>query len=101
MKRKTATMKDIADQLGLSVNAVSLALKDRPGVSDETRRQVMEVAQNIGYEIKQAKPTRTPGSKNICVLLRRFPGFPVLRPHSAGHRGGRQKGRLRCDHQLL
>ena len=70
MKRKTATMKDIADQLGLSVNAVSLALKDRPGVSDETRRQVMEVAQNIGYEIKQAKPTRTPGSKNICVLLR-------------------------------
>lgn len=73
MKRKTATMKDIADQLGLSVNAVSLALKDRPGVSDETRRQVLEVAQNIGYEAKQAKPAapaRTSGSKNICVLLR-------------------------------
>ncbi|OUN15562.1 LacI family DNA-binding transcriptional regulator [uncultured Allofournierella sp.] len=73
MKRKTATMKDIADQLGLSVNAVSLALKDRPGVSDETRRQVIEIAQNIGYEIKQAKPAgpaRVPGSKNICVLLR-------------------------------
>lgn len=70
MKRKAATMKDIASQLGLSVNAVSLALKDRPGVSDETRRQVLEIARDIGYEIKQPKPTRKPGGKNICVLLR-------------------------------
>ena len=32
MKRKRVTMKDIAEKLGLSVNAVSLALNDRAGV---------------------------------------------------------------------
>ena len=54
MKRKTATMKDIADQLGLSVNAVSLALKDRPGVSDETRRQAICRAHSATHLLQSA-----------------------------------------------
>lgn len=35
--------KDIAKQLGISVTSVSLALNGRPGVSQETRRRVLEL----------------------------------------------------------
>lgn len=35
--------KDIAERLGISTTAVSLALNGRPGVSEETRRRVFEV----------------------------------------------------------
>lgn len=36
--------KDIAEMLGISTTAVSLALNGKPGVSDETRRRVLEIA---------------------------------------------------------
>ena len=43
------TMQNIADQLGLSRFAVSRALNGGEGVSEETRRRVMEVADQLGY----------------------------------------------------
>ena len=65
-------MQDIARRVGISVNAVSMALKNRPGVSDETRRRVVEVAQEIGYKMKNAdpEPQAQEPRKSICVLLR-------------------------------
>ncbi len=35
---KRITMKQIADELGISINAVSLALNNKQGVSESTRR---------------------------------------------------------------
>ena len=43
------TAKEIAQQLGLSQAAVSLALRGRPGVSEATRRQVLAKAQELGF----------------------------------------------------
>ena len=45
--KKRVTMKEIADRLNLSINAVSLALNDRAGVSEETRRLVLNAAEEI------------------------------------------------------
>ena len=36
--------KDIADALGISTAAVSLALNNKPGVSEETRQKVFALA---------------------------------------------------------
>ena len=47
--KKRVTMKEIAERLNLSVNAVSLALNDRAGVSEETRRLVLNAAEEMGY----------------------------------------------------
>lgn len=41
--------KDIAKTLNLSPSAVSIALNNKPGVSDETRRLVLEFAEQHGY----------------------------------------------------
>ena len=38
------SLKDIADELGISQTAVSFAINDRPGVSAETKRRVKEAA---------------------------------------------------------
>lgn len=48
-RRKTVTMDDIARRLGVSKNAVSLALAGKPGVSDVLRKSVLETARNLGY----------------------------------------------------
>lgn len=43
------TLEDLARAAGISRTAASYALNGRPGVSDETRRHVAEVAGRIGY----------------------------------------------------
>lgn len=42
-------IEDIAEELGVSRTAVSFAINDRPGVSAETKRRVMEAADRMGW----------------------------------------------------
>lgn len=54
-----ATAKDIAQHLGISQAAVSLALRGRPGVSEETRTQILDTARQLGYPLEErARPDR-------------------------------------------
>lgn len=46
---KKVVMQDIADRLSLSKNSVSQALSGKDGVSEETRRKVIETAEAMGY----------------------------------------------------
>ena len=46
---KRVTMQDIADRLTITKNSVSQALTGKPGVSEETRKQVLKVADELGY----------------------------------------------------
>lgn len=45
----TPTLRTLADAAGVSVMAVSLALRGRRGVSEETRRKVQTLAAEMGY----------------------------------------------------
>jgi DNA-binding LacI/PurR family transcriptional regulator len=47
-------LEDVASAIGMSPSSVSLALSDRPGPSEETRRRVREAADRLGY-----RPDRT------------------------------------------
>jgi DNA-binding LacI/PurR family transcriptional regulator len=47
-------LEDVATAIGMSPSSVSLALSDRPGPSEETRRRVREAAGRLGY-----RPDRT------------------------------------------
>lgn len=49
MKYKAVTMADIAQELGISKNAVSLALRGKAGVSEELRTRVNEKAKEMQY----------------------------------------------------
>jgi len=69
MDKKT-TMKDIATSLGLSINAVSLALNKKSGVGDATRNLILDTADEMGYFTENSKYSSSYANKNICVLTK-------------------------------
>ncbi len=44
------TLKEIAGKLGISRMTVSVALRGKTGVSETTRRRVLEIAEKLGYQ---------------------------------------------------
>lgn len=53
------TAKDVAQRLGVSPAAVSLALRGRPGVSEETRERILEAARQMGYPLEGRAPDKS------------------------------------------
>ena len=67
---KPTTLKEIADQLGLSVPTVSKALKDYPDVSKKTKGLVKELAKTLNYTPNAfAVNLRTKESKTIGLII--------------------------------
>jgi DNA-binding LacI/PurR family transcriptional regulator len=71
------TMRDIADQVGVSRVAVSYALNGRPGVSDEVRARVIAVADALGFTAnRSARALRGADAGAIgLTLYRDTPAF--------------------------
>ncbi|MDQ0872813.1 DNA-binding LacI/PurR family transcriptional regulator [Paenibacillus sp. V4I3] len=65
MNSKTS-MQDIADKLGISKNAVSLALNNKAGVSEELRFRIFEAANQLNYRT-DTKTKKKRG--NLLVLI--------------------------------
>lgn len=43
---------DIAARAGVSVSTVSRVLANEPGISEDVRRQILKVANDLGYPVK-------------------------------------------------
>ncbi len=56
MKRRT-TQQDIADELGIDKSSVSLALRNHPSISPETKSRVKAAAEKLGYRPDPALAT--------------------------------------------
>jgi LacI family transcriptional regulator len=64
------TIKDIANKLDLSYSSVSRALNDKPGVSEDTRKMVLKVAEEFGYTPNElARSLVNKSSNTIGVIL--------------------------------
>jgi LacI family transcriptional regulator len=61
------TMADVAQRAGVSTSTVSLVLNDKPGVSEQTRAAVLEIAQELGYRLPRHYPD-LPTQKTILVV---------------------------------
>ena len=73
-----ATMADVAQRAGTSVSTVSLVLNDKPGVSPEMRKAVLDAATELGYHLPHRRSTREISeSKTITVVhfADPFPSF--------------------------
>ncbi|WP_438347754.1 LacI family DNA-binding transcriptional regulator [Paenibacillus sp. FA6] len=62
MKDKV-TMQDIAERLNISKNSVSQALSGKDGVSEDTRKLILETAHQMGYIYSQSRKRRLPESR--------------------------------------
>lgn len=67
MAKKTR-IKDIATASGVSLAAVSRALKGQPGLSEETRQRILSIAQAEGYDFSRLRNGRI---KRLLFLLHR------------------------------
>ncbi len=47
--KSRVTILDVAAQAGVSISSVSAALNGRPGVSEDTRGRIVDVAQQLGW----------------------------------------------------
>ena len=45
------SMRELADLLGVSTASVSVALRGKSGISEETRRRILEEAHRQGYDM--------------------------------------------------
>jgi LacI family repressor for deo operon, udp, cdd, tsx, nupC, and nupG len=61
MADRGVTIRELAEAAGVSIGTVSRALKGQPGLSEQTRAQVLSVAQQLGYDtakLRTGKPRR-------------------------------------------
>ena len=64
--------KDIAAKLGLSPAAVSLALRGKPGIGQETRDRILRTAAEMGYQKKE-----NASRPSLCLVLYKRHGAVV------------------------
>jgi len=69
---RPATMTDIAHRAGVSRVAVSYALNDRPGVSDELRARIKQIARELGFTASvSARAIHGAAAHAIGLVMRR------------------------------
>ena len=66
------TMKDIAKELNISINAVSIALNDKPGVSESMRLKILKTADKMGYINEKHHYLSVFSKSNICILMQSY-----------------------------
>ncbi len=70
MVRKKVTIRDIAERVGVSPSTVSRALSNAPGVGEELRVRIKNVAKDMGYIPNMvAKTLRKSTSKTVGLII--------------------------------
>ncbi|MBD0833487.1 LacI family DNA-binding transcriptional regulator [Aestuariibaculum sediminum] len=73
---KTVTLKQIANELNISVTTVSKALKNYPDVSKKTRQRVLELAKSLDY---------TPNAYAVSLRMKQSKTIGVIVPDTVHH----------------
>src|SRR5262245_14740539 len=71
--RRRVTIADIAERAGVSKGAVSYALNDRPGLSEQTRARILGIADELGWYPSRAARSLSNAQAHAC-------GFVFARP---------------------
>jgi DNA-binding LacI/PurR family transcriptional regulator len=63
------TLRDLASAVGVSVGTVSRALKNQPGLSEQTRNEILRKAEELGYDVMRLRAAKP---KRVLFMLNRY-----------------------------
>lgn len=63
-----ATIKEVAERAGVSIASVSRAQNGKPGLSDETRRKILEVCSQLNYVPNKSALELMKGGENLVGI---------------------------------
>lgn len=66
---KKVTMRDIGRAAGVSAVTVSKALAGKPGMSEDVRRKILQITQDMGYQYPNAEKTEEKTGLDIGILV--------------------------------
>ncbi|MBN1312474.1 MAG: LacI family DNA-binding transcriptional regulator [Anaerolineae bacterium] len=73
---RKVTLADVAEDSGVSLATVSLVLRDKPGVSEETRQRVLDSARTLGYIYSPSNRAHSRSMPNqIGLIVKSRPDF--------------------------
>lgn len=79
------SLKDLAAECGVSVATVSKALHDQDDISEETKKRIKKVADEMGYMPNAAaRSLKTKHSRNLGVLYQEETGYGLKHEYFAG-----------------
>ena len=64
------TAKELARKLNISATAVSMALNNKPGVSTETRKQIIKAAEKYGYDFTKLSFKKNQAGEIYCIIYK-------------------------------
>ncbi|GAA4238360.1 LacI family DNA-binding transcriptional regulator [Postechiella marina] len=67
--KKKTTIKDIANVLGITPSAVSKALNNHPRISEKTKADVIQVAENLNYQPNHLASALRKGKSNLVGVI--------------------------------
>ena len=65
---KRITIKDVAKHAGISYQTVSRVINDKPDVSPETRKRVLDVIDELNYRPSMAATSRANPKTHIMAI---------------------------------
>ncbi|KMO71238.1 LacI family transcriptional regulator [Mycobacterium sp. BK558] len=68
-ERPRPTMQDVADKVGVSKALVSLVIRNAPGASAETRKRVLDAAEEIGYRVNRTAALMTAKRSHLIGVM--------------------------------
>lgn len=69
INKKKTTIKDIANVLGITASAVSKALNNHPRISEKTKADVIQVAENLNYQPNHLASALRKGKSNLVGVI--------------------------------
>jgi LacI family repressor for deo operon, udp, cdd, tsx, nupC, and nupG len=101
-KPRRPTIDDVAARAGVSSAAVSFAVNGRPGVGEDTRRRILEVAAELGWRPSASARALTEArARAIGLLLARGLDQLEVDPFFVRFLAGIERTLARSDHDLV
>lgn len=74
MNKRRPSMRDVAEAASVSISAVSLVVRGKPGVADETRERIWKTIEQLGYTVAAPANAKT---SSVGLLIERD-SMPVI-----------------------